>query len=479
MKNSVGRAVKMKYFSMVLLSAVIFPHSDGVKLSSLSDYISGLLQVTKKPAGISLRICDLSVEMQLLVNLTSGSSSTDSSYMTERYKAMTELGGQEQTLIILDVNCNLSDIQSVFQASHFSLIYSRWLLVDSRHPLGVVNEGFLLEVLQPTPIAQSTEIFFFSERSEELLVKQAYKRAKVDEKVVFEDFGSFLNFDSTNFQSKLLVQSTAPSIRRRDMDGSDFNVALVVEFPDTMNHLYDYVDAEVDAVTKNGFRLSLVILEFLNARPQLVVSDRWGAVNPSASNWTGMLGDLDAGKSEFAGTPATVRESRLEACDYLSYSVRTGTQIVFRAPKLSYTTNVFLLPFDRFVWLCAGLIIMTVIGLLAISTYNDWNTLVPANALVPNRDMLQPRLSDIGFMVLGSIFVQGSAASPKGTAGRIINIFCLIFIVFLYVSYTAFIVALLQSPATNIKTVADLLESHMEVGNQDNTYHRFWVAVSL
>lgn len=45
---------------------------------------------------------------------------------------------------------------------------------------------------------------------------------------------------------------------------------------------------------------------------------------------------------------------------------------------------------------------------------------------------------------------------------------------FIYTSYTANIVALLQSSSTAIKTLEDLLTYNMEFGVEDIPYHRFW-----
>lgn len=45
---------------------------------------------------------------------------------------------------------------------------------------------------------------------------------------------------------------------------------------------------------------------------------------------------------------------------------------------------------------------------------------------------------------------------------------------FIYTSYTANIVALLQSSSTAIKTLEDLLSSSMEFGVEDTPYNRFW-----
>lgn len=442
------------------------------KIDSISSAVDRLLSLLGRPADLSLIICKQPLESELFKNFTSSSSSL---HFGSKFKPGQELGGQETAFIILDLECSAQKLQQALQSSQFNLVYSRWLIVNSSHSVGAVDEYLLQSVLLDTPIAQSTELFYFKETPGMLLIKQAFKRLKVDNStVVLEEYGAFEEFET--FRNLRTINTT--TIRRKDLNGSAFELGIAIEDPDSLNHLDDFVAPEIDPVTKNGMKLARVMLEYIHAKPVFVVSDRWGSAYPPANNWTGMLGDLKAGKAEFAGTPTLAHGSRLEAVDYMSYSIKTWSKIVFRAPKLSYTTNVFLMPFDRLVWICAILLISLIICLLLIANWNEWNILVPANAVEGNSSMLLPGISDVLFLVLTNVFVQGSPISPRSTAGRIIIIFSLIFIVCLYVSYCAFIVALLQSPATNIKTVTDLMNSNIPVGNQDTVFFRFWLQVN-
>lgn len=429
-------------------------------------------------------ICNPTLQIQLLANLTTSTKSSPQ-YFGSKFRSVHPnaeeevLGGQETAFIVLDLKCSPAEIQGALRMNKFNVIYSRWLVLHSGHSLGAVDELLLQSVLVDTPIAQSTELFYFKETPDSLLLKQAFKRLKVDNStVVLENYGEFLLDDMQTFRNLREINTT--TVRRKDLNGSTFELAITVEDMNTLNHLTDFKFPEVDPLTKNGLRLAKVILENMNARHSLVVSNQgWGNANPATNNWTGMLGEMKAGRAEFAGSPTLLRDSRLEAVDYASYSIETWSRLVFRAPKLSYTTNVFLLPFDKFVWICAICLIGIIMGLLLVSTWSEWNILIPANAMEADRDMLLPRISDVIFVVLTNVFVQGSPAVPRSTGGRIIIIFCLILIVVLYVSYCAFIVALLQSPATNIKTVSDLLNSHIQVGVQDTVYFRFWMPVRL
>lgn len=67
---------------------------------------------------------------------------------------------------------------------------------------------------------------------------------------------------------------------------------------------------------------------------------------------------------------------------------------------------------------------------------------------------------------------------PKGVAGRVLIIFVKIALLFLYVSYSAAIVVLLQSSDTSITTLADLLKTDMKLGVHEIAYNRYYFEVS-
>lgn len=57
------------------------------------------------------------------------------------------------------------------------------------------------------------------------------------------------------------------------------------------------------------------------------------------------------------------------------------------------------------------------------------------------------------------------SVTPRSATSRIITIVAFTILMFLYTSYSANIVALLQSPSTRIKSLKDLYESRLEIGN--------------
>lgn len=81
-------------------------------------------------------------------------------------------------------------------------------------------------------------------------------------------------------------------------------------------------------------------------------------------------------------------------------------------------------------------------------------------------------------IIFGALCQQGSAVTPSSITGRIIMAISFTILMFLYVSYSANIVALLQSPSNQIKTLQDLYESKLDVSMEDNVYNRYYFPVS-
>lgn len=83
-------------------------------------------------------------------------------------------------------------------------------------------------------------------------------------------------------------------------------------------------------------------------------------------------------------------------------------------------------------------------------------------------------ISDTFMIVLGAVAQQGYSYEPYRVPPRIVTLMLLIAALSLYASYTANIVALLQSSTDSIKTLADLLHSPLKFAAQDVVYTRYY-----
>lgn len=75
-------------------------------------------------------------------------------------------------------------------------------------------------------------------------------------------------------------------------------------------------------------------------------------------------------------------------------------------------------------------------------------------------------------------FFLGYSYEPYQIPSRIVTLMLLIAALSLYTSYTANIVALLQSTTNSIQTVTDLYNSPLKLGVQDAVYNRYYFNVS-
>lgn len=90
---------------------------------------------------------------------------------------------------------------------------------------------------------------------------------------------------------------------------------------------------------------------------------------------------------------------------------------------------------------------------------------------------LRDSISDVAILSLGAVCQQGAAAIPFCVPGRITTIMLFTSLMFLYTSYSANIVALLQSSSNSIQTLEDLLKSRLQIGVDDTVFNRFYFPV--
>lgn len=462
--------ITMKIFVCLLLVSLGWLARPSYCQSNSNNFIDGIQRILAfqlQPSQISTIFCgNFETEFELLQTLTTLS---DHPIPSTRVHPNAEYF---QHLFIVDINqCTAKELNLHFSEKHLGLIYSRWIIVDSSNPFGVTEDVVMKSALSEVNLSQLSEIFYLIPTGrEQLTVKMAYKLERVfGSRVILEEIGHFPNYSSAFFTDTRTHKVT--SMRRKDMMGETLTIASVLTNPDSVNHYYDFVDVEVDTVGKNGHRLGVTVLQFLNATPQIILSRSWGGFNSSAGNWTGMMGDLSSGAAVFGGTPSFINSERIHLIEYMSVSLESFVRLVFRAPKLSYTTNVYLLPFERGVWVAAFILFSATTLLLLVAATGEWKM------TASNEEEQRPRFIDIVFVTLAAICNQSSSFNLHSVGGRIILLSCLVLVVCLFVSYCAFIVVLLQSPATNIQTVEDLLNSRMQIGSEDTVYNRYWLKV--
>lgn len=166
----------------------------------------------------------------------------------------------------------------------------------------------------------------------------------------------------------------------------------------------------------------------------------------------------------------------LEAICFTYLFVNYRSRFIFRQPLLSTVSNIFVLPFHRSVWLAIGILILLVTVLLFISM--KWEHYCGASAKSASywhqMNPGKPTFGDNLLVILGAFAQQGYSYEPYRVPSRIVTLMLLIAALSLYASYTANIVALLQSTTDSIQTVTDLYNSPLKLGAQDVIYNRYY-----
>lgn len=85
-----------------------------------------------------------------------------------------------------------------------------------------------------------------------------------------------------------------------------------------------------------------------------------------------MIGDLVHQKVDIGASALFFTIDRIHIIDYITMPSATRSKFIFRSPKLSYTDNVFFLPFDNFVWICLIALILVTVIFLSAATIAEW-----------------------------------------------------------------------------------------------------------
>ncbi|XP_050090715.1 ionotropic receptor 75a-like [Anopheles aquasalis] len=392
------------------------------------------------------------------------------------FAVLDEDNESHQTLIVLDLSCNASE-RLLLEAGTRLYTKFRWLLVDSRIAEGSDWEQWQ-QVLKNCPALVSSEVFAIVPESEGAVrVVQVYRVAR-DSELLAEEF---LLWRSDRMVREDLRTEMVTAVRRQNLHGHTLRASMVITNPETIHHLSDYRDKHIDTITKVNYILTNYLASYLGASVNYTRVSTWGYYNSTTGLWDGMIGELVHGAADLGASPLFFTTDRIAVIEYLAMTSETRSKFIFRSPKLSYTDNVFVLPFDTHVWAC---IIAVIVGSSLLLLLTLWaerrvtgsqatasNPPPPANA---DASTLLPNLRDTLLMMYGASCQQGSAMLPSSCSARAITMLIFTVLMFLYASYSANIVALLQSPSTKIRSLEDLLASRLKFGVHDTVFNRYY-----
>ncbi|XP_071057705.1 ionotropic receptor 75a-like [Onthophagus taurus] len=252
------------------------------------------------------------------------------------------------------------------------------------------------------------------------------------------------------------------------------NVSCVITHKDTWKHMWDYRNNHIDVQSKISYILSHTILHSMNATGNYLVRNSWGFRNASTGLYDGMVGDVQRHKVELGGTGAFTTIDRIEFADYIAPIYKSKASFMFRAPPLSSVSNVLTLPFTKQVWMASFFLSILICTVMYIISKWEWSEDDFKITFEGKSDVLLPSFIESFVFSLGAICQQGCKVEPKSVAGRISALVSLLIFLFLYTSYSANIVALLQSTSDSINTIDDLLNSRIQLGMELMPYNHYF-----
>lgn len=88
-----------------------------------------------------------------------------------------------------------------------------------------------------------------------------------------------------------------------------------------------------------------------------------------------MIGELLDNEADIGATALFFTPDRVATMEYISRpSSNAALGFVFRSPKLSYTNNLYILPFDRLLWMCLLLLVIVIATCLGGAIFFEWKT---------------------------------------------------------------------------------------------------------
>uniref|UniRef100_A0A182UMD8 Ionotropic glutamate receptor C-terminal domain-containing protein n=1 Tax=Anopheles merus TaxID=30066 RepID=A0A182UMD8_ANOME len=262
------------------------------------------------------------------------------------------------------------------------------------------------------------------------------------------------------------------------MDSSDSGVPLGIEhYLAVLQDLPALVSSEIFVMLEEDGQSIRFMQAYLGAEVNYTRVTTWGYYNTTTGMWDGMIGELVHNTADLGASPLFFTTDRIAVIEYLAMTSETRSKFIFRSPKLSYTENVFVLPFDDKVWICVIAVIIVSSVLLLVTLWAEWRIAsgdLEMPPTPPDSSTMVASLRDTLLMMYGASCQQGSAVLPRSCSARTITMLTFTVLMFLYASYSANIVALLQSPSTKIQTLEDLLASRLKFGVHDTVFNRHY-----
>ncbi|PSN49051.1 Ionotropic receptor 75j [Blattella germanica] len=491
--------LKTRFILFSMLISWLVPNNESIELNTEDKFIISLLTFHSKhslPAQNSMFLChNTDSTYQLFRELSK--NYIELSILTKTQSILNQLREtkiESRCIFILDMSCpNSSAILQQAQVLALFNKKNKWILLNNYYPnvydsenitdtsmtsvfknsnsksakmrvtanQQLINELTRINLLIDSDVSVATRI-----SRNRFILEEVYKRRE-ESNLVTNEIGYWVEeFRLVIYNAKSL------SSRRMDFQKSLIKVVMVVINKDTMKHLTDAVDRHIDSLSKANYALFHHIKEIMNASIEILTVDSWGyEIN---GTWTGECGYLQRRETDIAITPMFITKQRLTIVEFMSAPTPTRVEFIFRQPPLSFVQNIYTLPFSGLVWLCSFLL-FSLMGILFYCALK-WEFCTKENE--SSADNMPITWSDIVMSTVGAICEQGTLMEGQRIPSRIILTFLFVTVIFLNTSYSAYIVALMQSTTNSIRTLNDLLNSGLTLAAEDIVYNRYFFSVA-
>nr|WPO56523.1 ionotropic receptor [Leucinodes orbonalis] len=455
---------------LVLLIFLLFSYNCHAKIKIEIYAVGDIISAMGKPSTVIATLCWLDYEkvqfykaMNILVK---------NSVQVVAVNHTKENYGQDQHIVfVADLTClNISEyFDKKREESRFRSPY-RWILIDAN-----TNESndIIPESITHIDILPDAEVIVIRYVKEDSFDLYSIYKISADDNWRREFYGTW-NLKDRSVITNPYFESYA--LQRKDLLGYEIRICYVLTDKDSVNHLTDEVNDHIDTITKVNFPTTNHLIDFLNASRKFIFADTWGyRVN---GTWNGMTGYLIREEVEIGGSPMFFTSERISVVDYIASPTPTRSKFVFQQPKLSYENNLFALSFRTSVWYSStGLIVLLLLAIFVVALW-EWKKSAHDVKREHDPGTLRANLVDVTILIFGAICQQGSPAELKGSLGRVVMLILFLALMFLYTSYSANIVALLQSSSSQIRTLDDLLHSRLKFGVHDTVFNRYYFSTA-
>ncbi|XP_023934974.2 ionotropic receptor 75a-like [Bicyclus anynana] len=360
--------------------------------------------------------------------------------------------------MLLDIRCDNSTLVLAEASSKraFNLRHS-WLIIDD----SPFNVSYLETSLGDALVLPDGDVTW---ASSDVMV-DVY-RVKDDQPLVVTSLGPTM---SQIALERLWARLPTAVSRRRNLNNVYLKSATIITQPQYFKGWHDLSNRQIDTFPKVTYPLLMLCGEDLKFRFNLKQVDLYG--EQRNGTFDGLVGAMQRGELELGVTSMFLRGDRWRVLHFCAETVELRGNFLFRQPARSAVSNVFVLPFSRGVWRALAAVGGAAAALLALCG-------LLARRGTPDAAAQRLTLLESFTFAVGTICQQGSDLSPSLLSARVLMFCTLLASLFVFTSYSAKIVAILQAPSDALQTLADLTHSPMDLGVQETTYKRVYFAES-